>query len=227
VNPASVSARPVSDSNRFFMVAGEIVLQTWPEIRKDHTPDCCLPACQVVKNLLKRYGYHGELVQVTLAVWNQKMWAKAASGGTLETAEEIERWRREGCYSVIIGHPLEPRAPGKIGCHFVVKATDGRQNLLLDTSLKQAERPRQDIFLPVGLMGSYALDEAPAVEFQFEQVVGKRVYLTYTLREKPDDFYKTSPDWMTERWMPVADRVFARMQINFPLNQHFGFRRVD
>ena len=62
----------------------------------------------------------------------------------------------------------------------------------------------------------YLSDEG-TLEISGEEEPGKRVFLMYQPMENPDEFYKTSPDWVTERWMPVADRIFAQMQMNLPL----------
>ena len=223
---------PATKSAATSPLVWEIGKRVWPELVAYHPPaakaakrgqtnvvayssDCCIAACRVTEYLLCRFGYQCEIVPTTVSIANAILANKIITE-LRQPADEAEalRWREEGCYSVIIGHYQMEQRPNKVPVHLVVKVSDGEQAALVDTSIKQADRPEFDIVLPNAIVvpwGSHPDDRCITSFLATEEVSNKEMHITYIHHPKPDLRYKTSPDWVTDRWKPFAERILSSL----------------
>ena len=102
------------------------------------SPDSCIETSRVVQLLLREEGLPAHVVPVEARVANAP-----ATKFIIEGNARALRERQDGAHVVIVGAPARPQ-PGRWAGHLAVLC----ENVLIDASLDQANRPRHGILFP-------------------------------------------------------------------------------
>ncbi len=115
-----------------------------------YRPDCCIAATAILIDVLDYFRLTARPLSVIATVFNPAMTERIEREG-MPTLEEAERdWFPNGCYSLAVGFG-DPE-PGKWPGHLVVNLAD---QVLIDLTLDQADRPQHDIVLPMPIIAPF------------------------------------------------------------------------
>ena len=168
----------------------------YPTLREHYAHNCCIAAGAVLTGVFAEYGFKAEPVPVTVEVYNAAMVDLLASGFPLPEDRQLRQllFDLAGAWSVGIVPAsagvvpcVDSRKPGiNYGGHLLLKVG----HTLVDTTLRQAERPEKKILLPEMVWTNSAGELARAGHITLE-VNGRHV--VYRLLN--DDSYRHSPAW--------------------------------
>lgn len=116
------------------------------QMLKEWELDSCIAATAIAIDVVKHYGMKAEPFPVTLQVWNPASRKKINELGRLPTPDE-KSWQDEGGWSVGVGFGIHRESPQKWPGHLVALVDD---EILLDLSVDQANRPQHNIQLGAG-----------------------------------------------------------------------------
>jgi hypothetical protein len=118
-----------------------------------YRPDCCIAATAILIDVLDYFRLTARPLSVIATVFNPAMSRRIEREG-MPTLEEAERdWFPRGCYSLAVGvgGPQLGKWPG----HLVVNLAD---QVLIDLTLDQADRPQHGIVLPMPIVAPFPPD---------------------------------------------------------------------
>jgi hypothetical protein len=156
-----------------------------------YRPDCCIAATAILIEVLDYFRLNARPLSVIATVFNPAMSERIEREG-MPTLEKAERdWFPCGCYSLAVG--VGDPEPGKWPGHLVANLAD---QVLIDLTLDQADRPQHDIVLPMPIMAPL-----PA-EFLTEggQMAGKVNGCRVVYEARPGDrSFERSNDWKNRK----------------------------
>jgi hypothetical protein len=192
----------------------------YPIITERYSANCCIAATQVSREVFSYFGFETGHLCTSVVIVNEKMMVRSRGRDDLPDEAESSQWADEGCYSVIIGKVGQghERENDKIQTHLVATVSNGHNEpLVIDASIKQAQRPQHDILLPNALVfpARELIEEGQQlmrIEARHPTCQGNPTTSVYYLRREDQDDYKTSPDWLTRRWEKVAAKLIRELR---------------
>lgn len=176
------------------------------EIRRDFLPNCCIATAAILRRVFRHFRFMSSPVPVEVVVRNPRMVELYRRGNV--PGGDLDLWfRATGAYSV--GAVRE--SFGGFAGHLVTQV----QDVLVDASLDQCNRPDHGIELPSFMVTNIA----PGFEMGRSQagiVNGCEVLMS---RLRGDSTWRTAPDWTNE------DR--ARRAVNAIIERVRSGERTD
>jgi hypothetical protein len=167
------------------------------EMLKVAVPNCCVATVAVLCRVFRHYGFEPRGLPVKVMVQNPKMVKLLASGVRIPEGYEAERrWFKEtGAYSlgIVPESALQSRMRGyeAFGGHLLCHV----QDVLVDASLDQVNRPQHGIVLPpfiaVQVSGQFLSGDG--------MLLGKVNGCEVQYRPLRDASWRSAPDWKNER----------------------------
>jgi hypothetical protein len=183
------------------------------EILKVCVPNCCIATVAILRRVLKHFHFEARGFAVSMVVRNPEMVrfmeATTPYQRMPDDPAELERWmKRSGCWS--IGIMPESRAVCQakgydgFGGHLVTLV----QDVMVDCSLDQANRPQHNIHLPQML-----ISEAPPVFLERRaSLVGCANGCEVVYTGLKDESWRGSPDWKHEpRYRETVNAIIKRV----------------
>ena len=156
-----------------------------------YRPDCCIAATAILIDVLDYFRLTARPLSVIATVFNPVMSGRIEREG-MPTLEEAERdWFPNGCYSLVVG--VGDPQPGKWPGHLVVNLAD---QVLIDLTLDQADRPQHDIVLPMPVVAPFPAEFLTEYGQLSGVVNGCRV--VYEARPA-DRSFERSNDWRSRK----------------------------
>lgn len=166
----------------------------WPELMKHYGPDCCIAATRITNRVFSTFRIKTIPLKVRTIVFSPEFANTIAAGEQMpDNPDKVREWCSErNIWTIGIGIDRNGAdfKPGTWIGHLVTIFPD--DNLMIDASLKQADRPEKGIVLPEALVAEVTNDFIAGKEYWIGSVNG--CMLRY--EAVPDDHsYRTSPDW--------------------------------
>jgi hypothetical protein len=187
------------------------------EMLKVCVPNCCIATCAVLKRVFKAEGFEARALPVAVIISNRKMVEALARGESIPQADaEIRAWMdRLGAWrlGIVPESELESLARGYpgYGGHLVLTV----QNLIIDASIEQANRPEKAIVLP----RFFVSEVSPQFLRGEGMMVGNMGDCEVVYRPLRDNKWRKSIDWTDERrYRETVNAILWRVRA--PLEAH-------
>jgi hypothetical protein len=168
-----------------------------PAMLEKFEPNCCIPTCRILRDVFARFGYAAEALPCAVFIQNAAMLEYYAS--TVPEEEEEERVRvyaRLGAWRIDV-MPNSNKSRGFEG-HVVIRV----EQMLVDASLQQVDRPVKKIFMPPLL--AFEPGEAFFDKPSGQGVVGIVNGCSVAYQRLTDYRFHNSPLWLDDGW-PYSD----------------------
>lgn len=182
------------------------------ETLKDFRPDSCIASTRIVCRVLKEFGFEVEPFPVLVIIQNAAF-QKAASNGDIPPPDNklFYAWcERTGAWSVGVGFPDpdKSRADG-YGGHLV--ALLPKHNMIVDSSIDQANRPQYSIHLPTVLVAEFAPEFLSEEGYRLCLRNDEGCFMYYEKLVNP--VWRTAPDWVdTKRTKRAVKAIIAHIE---------------
>lgn len=186
----------------------------WETLLEAYRPDCCIAACSYLKKIFNLYGYTAEPLPVSVAVFNAEAAHLLHHNRIPEDFNSRKRlYQITGAWSVgIIAENTCTDVPitsgGKGGAfhgHLILRVNN---TLLIDGSLKQADRPQHRIVLPPLIVIRNVPDEFWRAE---QRAVAEVNNCFVSYEQIHNDRYLSAPDW-TRTFPKVLNKIISRIE---------------
>ncbi len=156
-----------------------------------YRPDCCIAATAILIDVLDYFRLTAWPLSVIATVYNPVMTERILREG-MPTLEEAERdWIPNGCYALAVGAG-DPE-PGKWAGHLVANLAD---QVLIDLTLDQADRPQHGIVLPMPIIAPFP----PEFLTEDGQLAGLVNGCRVVYEARPSDrSFEHSNDWRSRK----------------------------
>lgn len=190
------TARRVSRTTRLLAVYTH---RAYPILREYMRADGCIAATRVTLDVFRHFGVEGRPQVVQLDVFNPPFHRLCERLGRMPT--EAEALAQDDTWVVSVGFPRDGGLDSLLGHlagrwhgHLVAVFPVRRHFVMVDASLKQAERPAKDIALPdiltLNVPASFVTQGDPHAIHDVE----RGCVLSYRPRQEYDP-YEDAPDW--------------------------------
>lgn len=190
----------------------------WPALREEYAPDCCIAATRILKGVFEHYGYTSQGVPCNVYVFNPKCHELMQKGLVPEDPQErLALYEKTGAWGLGITRDSERLGReipgGRFGGHLVLKV----RQVLIDATLKQADRPDKQIVLPDfavmrNVPGGFWTDK------NFTVFVDNGCTVTY--EHNHNYSYRAAPDWMRGAefapYLETVNKIIARVEAQEP-----------
>lgn len=178
------------------------------EIRRDFAPNCCIATAAILRRVFRHFRFEALPVPVEVVIRNRRMVELLKRGVKVpgDPARMREWFKATGSYSVgITRESPTPFKGGGFSGHLVVRV----QDVLVDASLEQANRPQWNLAVPPFMVSNIA----PGFMEGKTQVGGVNgCEVAYTLLTG-DSTWRSSPDWTDEdRARRAVNAIIARVR---------------
>jgi hypothetical protein len=170
----------------------------YPTLREEYAPQCCIAAAAILTRIFDIYGYRATVIPVSVMIVNAQM-AKILKQG-IEIPDDPEKRAMFFDVTKAWGVGICPASAineATYGGHLLLRVKE----FLVDTTIKQAERPLKFIHLPEMIVCDMAHNLC--TRGYLSLAIGSCV-VTYTRIQ--DESYRTAPDWR-RRATPFPETV--------------------
>jgi hypothetical protein len=189
--------------------------QAYPILREYMRADGCIAATRVTLDVFRHFGVRGYPQVVQLDVFNPAFRLLTNKLGRMPTEEEARA--HDDIWLVTVGFPRDNELDSLVGFlagrwhgHLVALLRLGRRHVLVDASLKQAERPEKGIALPdiltLTVPASFPQGEPYAIHD-----VERGCILGYRPRQEYDP-YDSAPDWRSGVYSELTRRLIRLLE---------------
>jgi hypothetical protein len=163
------------------------------EILKDFAPDCCIATAAILRRVFRHFHFDTTPIPVHVFVFNAAYLKLRASGVPFpDDADELRAlFDRTGAYSMgVTEESALVGGPGKWAGHMLTLV----QDVLVDASLDQFNRPQHNIVLP-----SFITVPARTAFLEYRsQLAGTSNGCEIVYKRTRDNAWRSAPDWTNE-----------------------------
>ena len=135
---------------------------TWPTLREEYLPTCCIAGVRVLMKVFELYGYNSEPIPVQVHIFNKPMVRLLATGNPMpdDHRERLRLWEITGAWGIgivpqsAVINALKGHEGGGYGGHLVLRVKD----VLIDPTLQQAHRPERNVNITETVLARYDQD---------------------------------------------------------------------
>jgi hypothetical protein len=180
---------------------------------ESYTRDCCIAAAAILTRVFDEYGHKAQVIPVTVEVYNAPMVHLFKHGFKLPD----DKARRKALFELTGAHgvgivpasamlsALSKARGGGFGGHLLLRV----ENFLIDSTIKQVDRPEHNMLMPDLIAVEHAEDLLRDRELRLDVGGCMVVY-------KPlgDQSYRTAPDWVrrTSPYPETVRKIIARLE---------------
>jgi hypothetical protein len=183
------------------------------EMLKVCAPNCCVATVAVLCRVLRHHGFNPRGLAVSVIIRNRRFVECRDAGMVIpDDKEAVRRWMEATgawCLGIVPESALESLARGypAFGGHVVCHV----QDVLVDASLCQANRPQKGIVLPDFL----AFPAAQRFLDREGMIVGEIAGCEVEYRPLRDQSWRKAPDWQDERrYRQTVNAILERSAAN-------------
>lgn len=184
----------------------------WAALREEYAASCCIAACAVLRRVFDYYGYSSEPVPCNVYIYNGACSNMLDRGTRIpdDPAEKRRLYALTGAWAVGITEESEtagaPVPGGRFGGHLLLRVRDA----LIDSTLKQADRPAHKIVLPNFL----SMRNAPG-NFAGDRRIELTVNGCWIVYDQTSNYkFRHAPDWLrrTTPYPETVRRIIERVE---------------